>query len=218
MLRHEVNTDSDLGGAVGELFSGWMNAIGIGSSSTPTTRTSSSSVIVDGDYDTFYWGWVPFVDPDPMLSYFTEAELGNYNDANWTDAEVRGALPRSRSRRSIRIGRLDIVHEMVRLIYDNAVYIAMWYSPDLQAYRTDKFEGWRPQPADIGPVIFSQSSPSYAPLRPIGVEPKPPVRAATATRRPRRRRRRVDRRIADAGDESTARTDRRGRPHRHRWT
>ncbi|MDX1450675.1 MAG: hypothetical protein R3246_16625, partial [Acidimicrobiia bacterium] len=64
--------------------------------------------------------------------------------------------------------RLEVVHEMVRLIHDNAAYIALWYSPDLQAYRTDAFEGWVRQPEDIGPVIFSNSSPSYTQLRPVG--------------------------------------------------
>ena len=169
VLRHAVNTDSDLGGAVGELFSGWMNAIGIQVELDSYDQDQLFGVIVDGTYDTFYWGWVPFVDPDPMLSYFTEAELGNYNDANWSDPKFE-ELYLAQKQEVDPDARLDIVHEAVKLIYDNAAYIAMWYSPDLQAYRTDKFEGYVRQPADIGPVIFSQSSPSYALLRPIGAD------------------------------------------------
>ena len=41
------------------------------------------------------------------------------------------------------------------------------YEGDLQAYRTDRFEGWLRQPAEIGPVIFSNTSPTYANLTPI---------------------------------------------------
>jgi peptide/nickel transport system substrate-binding protein len=110
---------------------------------------------------------VPFVDPDPMLSYFTEAELGNNNDANWVDPRYE-ELYLEQKQEVDPARRLEIVHEMVRLMYDNGGYIALWYAPDLQAYRTDKFEGWVRQPADIGPVIFSQSSPTYALLHPIG--------------------------------------------------
>ena len=66
--------------------------------------------------------------------------------------------------------RLEIVHEMVRLMYDDAAYIAMWYAGDLQGYRTDKFEGFVRQPAEVGPVLFSNSSPSYALLQPVGFE------------------------------------------------
>ncbi|HEX9863944.1 MAG TPA: hypothetical protein VGC03_03160, partial [Acidimicrobiia bacterium] len=124
-------------------------------------------VIIEGTYDTFFWGWVPFVDPDPMLSYFTEAELLNYNDANWTDPayeelylEQKEELDPDR--------RVEIVHEMLTILHDAAVYIPMYLGPDLQAYRTDTFEGWVQQPAEIGPVFFSNSSPSYARLTPIG--------------------------------------------------
>jgi peptide/nickel transport system substrate-binding protein len=167
VLRHAINTDTDLGQAVGELFSGWMNAIGVDVQLDAYDQDQLFTVIVDGTYDTFYWGWVPFVDPNPMLSYWTAAELGNFNDANWSDPrydelylEQQVELDPDR--------RLEIVHEMVRIIHDNAGYIALWYGPDLQAYRTDRFEGWQQQPAEVGPVIFTQSSPTYATLRPIG--------------------------------------------------
>ncbi len=167
VLRHAVNTDSDLGGAVGELFSGWMNAIGIDVELDAYDQDQLFGVIVDGTYDSFYWGWVPFVDPNPELSYFTEAELGNNNDANWVDPRYE-ELFLEQQQEVDPARRLEIVHEMARLMYDNGAYIVLWYSPDLQAYRTDKFEGYVRQPADIGPVIFSQSSPSYALLHPIG--------------------------------------------------
>jgi len=166
VLRHGVNTDSDLGDAVGELFNGWMNAIGIEVELNAYDQDQLYSVITEGDYDTFYWGWVPFVDPDPMLSYFTEAELGNNNDANWVNPEYE-ELYLEQKQEVDPARRLEIVHQMVRIMYDDAAYPVLWYGPDLQAYRTDRFEGFVRQPADVGPVIFSQSSPSYALLRPV---------------------------------------------------
>jgi peptide/nickel transport system substrate-binding protein len=167
VLRHAVNTDGDLAGPIGDLFKGWMEDIGIGVELDSYDQDALFGVIVDGTYDTFFWGWVPFVDPDPMLSYFTEPELGNYNDANWFDPrfdelylEQKEELDPDR--------RLEIVHEMLTILHDAAVYIPMYLGPDLQAYRTDTFEGWVRQPVEIGPVMFSNSSPSYAQLRPIG--------------------------------------------------
>lgn len=167
VLRHGVNTNSDLAPSVAELFSGWMDQIGIGVELESYDSDQLFEVIVAGDYDTFFWGWVPFVDPDPMLSYFTEAELGNYNDANWTDPryeelylEQKVELDEGR--------RIEIVHEMLTVLHDAAVYIPLFLEPDMQAYRTDAFEGWVKQPADIGPVIFSNSSPSYVSLAPVG--------------------------------------------------
>ena len=167
VLRHGVNTNSDLAPSVAELFSGWMDQIGIGVELESYDSDQLFEVIVAGDYDTFFWGWVPFVDPDPMLSYFTEAELGNYNDANWTDPryeelylEQKVELDEGR--------RIEIVHEMLTVLHDAAVYIPLFLEPDMQAYRTDAFEGWVQQPADIGPVMFSNSSPSYVSLAPVG--------------------------------------------------
>jgi peptide/nickel transport system substrate-binding protein len=122
---------------------------------------------VDGTYDTFFWGWVPFVDPDPMLSYFTAAEIGNYNDANWTDPEY-DVMYQAQKEEIDEEARVGIVHDMLTMFHDAAVYIPVYLGPDLQAYRTDTFEGWVKQPAEVGPVMFSNSSPSYALLAPIG--------------------------------------------------
>ncbi len=66
--------------------------------------------------------------------------------------------------------RLEIVHDMLTLFHESAIYIPMFLGPDLQAYRTDTFEGWVRQPAEIGPVIFNNTSPGYVELRPIGAD------------------------------------------------
>lgn len=166
VLRHGVNTDSDIAGPIGELFVGWMEAIGIGVELASYDQDALFGVIVEGTYDTFYWGWVPFVDPDPMLSYFTEAEIGNYNDANWFDPEY-DAMYLAQNEEIDEETRIGIVHDMLTLFHEAAIYIPVNLAPDLQAYRTDTFEGWVRQPAEIGPVMFSNSSPSYARLAPI---------------------------------------------------
>ena len=167
VLRHAVNTDGDLAAPIAELFKGWMAEIGIGVELASYDQDALFEVIVEGTYDTFFWGWVPFVDPDPMLSYFTEAELGNYNDANWSDPRYE-ELYLEQKQELDPDRRVEIVHEMLTILHEAAVYIPMYLSPDLQAYRTDTFEGWVRQPADVGPVIFTNSSPSYALLRPVG--------------------------------------------------
>lgn len=167
VIRHAVNTDGDTAGPIGDLMVGWMEAIGIGVELEAYDQDTLFGVIVDGTYDTFFWGWVPFVDPDPMLSYFTEAELGNFNDANWFDPAY-DALYTEQNQEVDPERRVEIVHEMLTLFHDAAIYIPMYLGPDLQAYRTDTFEGWLKQPSDIGPVIFSNSSPSYVALTPTG--------------------------------------------------
>lgn len=167
ILRHAVNTDGDLAPTVGDLFSGWMEAIGIGVEIESYDQDTLYGIIAEGDYDTFYWGWVPFVDPDPQLSYFTAAEVGNYNDANWSDPRY-DELYIEQNQELDPDRRVEIVHEMLTLFHDAAVYIPMWLGPDLQAYRTDTFQGWVKQPAEVGAIIFSNTSPSYVLLTPVG--------------------------------------------------
>jgi peptide/nickel transport system substrate-binding protein len=167
VIRHAVNTDGDLAGSIGDLMVGWMEAIGIGVTLEAYDQDALFTVIIDGTYDTFFWGWTPFVDPDPMLSYFTAAEIGNYNDANWTDPRY-DELYLEQNQEIDPDRRVEIVHEMLTIFHDSAVYVPMYLGPDLQAYRTDTFEGWVKQPAEVGPVIFSNSSPSYVLLAPTG--------------------------------------------------
>jgi peptide/nickel transport system substrate-binding protein len=167
VIRHAVNTDGDLAGPIGDLMVGWMQAIGIGVTLESYDQDALFQVIVDGTYDTFFWGWVPFVDPDPMLSYFTETELGNYNDANWSDPRY-DELYVEQNQELDPDRRLELVHEMLTVFHDAAVYIPVYLGPDLQAYRTDTFEGWSRQPGDVGPVIFTQTSPGYVGLSPVG--------------------------------------------------
>ena len=65
VIRHAVNTDGDLAGSIGDLMVGWMEEIGIGVELEAYDQDALFGVIVEGTYDTFFWGWVPFVDPDP---------------------------------------------------------------------------------------------------------------------------------------------------------
>ena len=51
---------------------------------------------------------------------------------------------------------------MLTRFYESAVYDVLYTYPDLQAYRKDRFTGWIRQPEKTGPVLFSNSSPTYA--------------------------------------------------------
>jgi len=63
--------------------------------------------------------------------------------------------------------RVDLVHRMLLRFHDAAVYDVLYTYPDLQAYRKGLFTGWVRQPAKTGPVLFTNSSPTYARLAPV---------------------------------------------------
>jgi peptide/nickel transport system substrate-binding protein len=167
-----VNTESQSAPAVADFVSGWLKEIGIAITQKPMDENRLYTEIGNGDYDLFHWGWTPYVDPDPMLSYFQCSDIaekpdGAYNnDANFCDPEY-DALYKQQNVELDPATRQELVHEMLTRFYKTGVYNVLWYEGDLQAYRTDRFEGWLRQPKDIGPVIFTNTSPTYASLTPV---------------------------------------------------
>jgi peptide/nickel transport system substrate-binding protein len=174
VLRYALRTESEIGKPLYEFVSGWLEEIGIRTTVKGYDDGQLTPVIGKGDYDIFAWGWTPFVDPDPILSYFTCGQLSKdpddpsnyYNDASWCSEEY-DALYEQQNQELDPAKRTELVHEMLKVFYASASYAPIIYQPDLQAYRTDRFEGWLRQPAETGPVLFSNTSPTYVALTPI---------------------------------------------------
>jgi peptide/nickel transport system substrate-binding protein len=173
-FRYAVRTEGDAGQPTAELISGWLRQIGIATTQKVYNDSQLTELIGKGDYDLFVWGWTPFVDPDPMLSYFTCGQVSSdpkdptnyYNDANWCDKQYDALYKQQKVERN-KATRMDLVHQMLTRFYESAVYDVLYTYPDLQAYRKDKFTGWIRQPEKTGPVIFSNTSPTYASLKPV---------------------------------------------------
>ena len=169
-----VRTDSQVAKPIADYFKGWMEQIGIAITYDLMNESKLTEVIGKGEYDMFHWSWTPYVDPDPMLWYFTcenvsvdpESPTNYWNDANYCDPEYDKLYKRSKVELDPQ-KRREIAHEMLTRFYKSAVYLNLVQNPDLQAYRTDRFEGWLRQPAEVGPVIFSNTSPTYFNLKPI---------------------------------------------------
>jgi peptide/nickel transport system substrate-binding protein len=167
-----VNTESQTAGQVADFMSGWLDEIGIAITQKPMDENRLYTEIAKADYDLFQWGWTPYVDPDPMLSYFQCAGIAKNeddvydNDANFCDPEY-DKLYKQQNVELDPAKRQELVHEMLTRFYETGVYNALWYEGDLQAYRTDRFEGWLRQPAEIGPILFTNTSPTYANLTPV---------------------------------------------------
>ena len=133
-----------------------------------------TEIIGKGDYDIFFWGWTPFVDPDTMLSYFTCDQIASdpenptdyYNDANYCDPGYDKLYEQQKVELDDQ-KRVDIVHEMLERQAKWGVYQTLYTEPDTQAYVKDRFEGWVRQPAETGPVLYSNTSPTYARLKPV---------------------------------------------------
>jgi peptide/nickel transport system substrate-binding protein len=173
-FRYAVRSEGDVGPPIAELITGWLRQIGIATTQKVYDDSRLTEEIGKGNYDLFVWGWTPFVDPNPLLSYFTCDQVSSdpkdptnyYNDASWCDKQY-DALYKQQMVELDKAKRLDLVHQMLLRFYEAAVYDVLYVYPDTQAYRKNRFTGWTRQPEKTGPVLFSNSSPTYAKLKPF---------------------------------------------------
>jgi peptide/nickel transport system substrate-binding protein len=173
VFRYVQRSDSEVAAPIEEYLSGWFKKIGIGLKVSIASDSQLTPIIGKGDYDMFVWGWTPYVDPDPQLEDFicskiaTAKDPSDYgNDANWCNK----AYDKLYEAQHVELDpkkRMQLVHQMLTLFYKSAVYDALVYEPDLNAYRTNRVTGWLKQPEPNGPVVFSNTSPSYANLTPV---------------------------------------------------
>lgn len=173
-LRYAVRSESPSSQPNAEFITGWLKDIGIATTQKVYDDGQLTEVIGKGDYDMFVWGWTPYVDPDTMLYYFTCSQVSQdpedptnyYNDASLCDKEYDKLYEQQKVELDPE-KRKQIVHEMLIRWASTGVYDALYTYPDLQAYRTDRFTGFVRQPEGTGPVLFSNSSPSYWSLKPV---------------------------------------------------
>jgi peptide/nickel transport system substrate-binding protein len=156
-----------------EFIVDWLADVGIATEVETYDDDTLTAILGKGEYDLFTWGWVPFVDPDTVLSYFltsqvtTDPDAAGYNDANWCNAEYDSLYDKQRTELDP-AKREATVQRMLRLFYDDAAYVVLYKYDDLQAIRADRWEGFEEgrQPAKTGPVLFTNTSPAYLTLKP----------------------------------------------------
>ena len=149
---------------------GWLKDVGIDTEVKSYDDTQLTPIIGKGEYDLFIWGWTPFVDPDPMLSYFTSAQVTTdpesplYNDANWCNKDY-DALYEQQKVELDPAKRKDLVHQMLKIFYEDAPYAVLWKEDLTQGIRQDRWTNFVRQPAKTGPVLFTNTSPAYVELQ-----------------------------------------------------
>ncbi len=171
-LRYFDRTEGD-GGKNTDFITGWLKDVGIATEVKSMDDDALAAAIGQNEFDLFTWGWVPFVDPDPELSYFTkdqattDPEAVGYNDANWCNDEY-DSLYQQQHVELDPAKRHEIVQKMLEIFYEEAPYAVLYKYDDLQAIRSDRWENFVRQPEKTGPVLFTNTSPAYIELRPKG--------------------------------------------------
>jgi peptide/nickel transport system substrate-binding protein len=154
-----------------DLISGWLNQIGISAEPTVLTVGKMTDVWYANDYDVQMWGWGPDPDPDFILSTFVTNQCGVWSDTCWSDPAYDKLYKEQQSARSPE-ERQAIIHEMQQIWYRDLPQIVLWNDSDLQAYRSDRWEGFQFEPAvdengNGGSVLYQYGLHSYMTIRPL---------------------------------------------------
>jgi peptide/nickel transport system substrate-binding protein len=175
-LRFYFPSDDDTYSRDAQFIKEWLKDIGINVTATPKSEDELTPIENKGQFDLIVWSWTPYADPTAMMSYLTcgqvpeEPDDGRYNDAFYCDPEY-DRLFNAQKIELDEAKRVDMVHEALQRFYDQAPYVVLYLQDTVEAYRNDRFTGFVRQPAETGPVIYSQSDPSYALLKPISTTP-----------------------------------------------
>ena len=78
--------------------------------------------------------------------------------------------------------RAEIVKQMQQMLYDDAPYVVTYYYDNLEAYRTDRFTDFKPQPDPKGSLLFQYGTYSYRNITPGHAGRRPRRPAAPACR------------------------------------
>jgi peptide/nickel transport system substrate-binding protein len=171
-FRYYVQSDDQTTVKVAPFVRAWLEDIGIEADVTAMSSGRLGDEINAGTYDLFHWGWIPDPDPDSALSWWTcgqrppNAQTYGNNDAYYCNPEYDEMYNEQRTTLDP-TKRFEVVHEMERMLYEDAHYAVLWYPATLQAYRTDRFTGYQPQPAPKGDLLTGYSRNAVLSIRPV---------------------------------------------------
>ena len=191
-FRLLFRTDNPLSPKAAEFLKGYLTAVGVEITLKGSSEDALYETIGQGNFDMFEWGWGVEPDPNYMLSTFT-CENRSYVEDGTTYANLSDSfycnpeydkLFAAQSQETDQAKRAVIVKQMQQMLYDDVPYIVTYYANNHEAYRSDRFTGFVPQPAENGTLIYQWGSWSYQSATPVSVESPSPAPSASGSEAP----------------------------------
>jgi peptide/nickel transport system substrate-binding protein len=165
-LQLFARADSPTSIDVIQFFSEWLADIGIQSNVQAVESSKLTNIILEGEFDAFEWGWYVEPDPDSILSYMTCGQRGNWSDS-WYCNEEYDALYNQQHSATDEGARAETVKRMQEILYLDAPYLVTMYSSIGEAWRSDRFEAFVPQPNPGGIMLLQYGVDNYLNIEPV---------------------------------------------------
>ncbi len=143
----------------------WLADVGLKSEVTVMESNRLTNVVLDGEFDMFHWGWYVEPDPEAIFDVFTCAQRGNASDS-WYCNEEYDRLYAEQGTELDEDARIAKLKEMQQILFEESPYLVLAYTADGQAYRSDRFACFVPQPDPDGVLLMQYGSANYRLLRP----------------------------------------------------
>jgi peptide/nickel transport system substrate-binding protein len=153
-LRLFARDDDEEDKLAAELMETWFEAAGVDIDYQPIPEDPNLYAATypsrsNADMDLYIWGWGPDPDPDFILSIFDCGQINNWQDANYCDPAYDETYRQQRVQTDL-AARAEIVKAMQDKVYHESPYAVLWYINGLEAYRSDRFEGFNQVPSSDG--------------------------------------------------------------------
>ncbi len=177
-FRLFARSDSDTSQKSVQFIKSYLAAVGVETNVKVVSSDALTEIIGQGKFDMFEWGWVVEPDPNYQLSTFTCANR-SYKDggqilANLSDSfycnPAYDELYTKQGGQTDEAQRWETVKQMQQMLYDDAPYIITYYYNNPEAYRSDRFTGFVPQPDPNGSLLFQYGTWSYENLKPVSAD------------------------------------------------
>ncbi len=154
-LRLYVTTDSTENQSAAKLIVSELKAVGV----RTTLSVMDSGALLDAqynykgdtyapDYDLFIWYWTQDADPGMQLSVLTKDQIEGWSDTCWWSPEYDRLYTKQDSEMDTS-ARIKVAQQMQKIAYEATPYVIFAYPDQIEAYRSDHWEGVVPSPSDV---------------------------------------------------------------------
>ena len=164
-LRLHARSESEYSKETMEFFAEWLADVGIESEVMLAESGKLTNLILDGEFDVFQWGWYVEPDPDSILEVMTCDARGGSSDS-WYCNEEYDRLYTQQHSEVDEAKRAEMVMRMQEILYEDVPYIVTAYTSIIEAYRSDRFTGFVPQP-DGGVLLVQYGVENYLNIEPV---------------------------------------------------
>lgn len=176
-LRLFVRDEDEEDKLAGQLIETWFESAGVDVAYEPVPEDRLYEVTypstTNADMDMYIWGWGPDPDPDFILSIFVCSQINSWQDANYCDPEY-DEMYRLQRVQADPEERARIVRDMQAKVYAESPYVVLWNIDTLEAYRSDRFEGFSPTRGTLWSTYGFGPWGSRVTVGPLGAAGEPP--------------------------------------------